>query len=242
MTVRDPADASLAAVFENATGCRRKRYGSMVIRRGSAQPPEMLPHVFDMFFQADSGKERSHGGLGTGLSLARTIVELHGGTIAARSGGLGQGSQFVVCLPMDVASGETRKHEPVAAQEVPMAKDKRVAIVEDNKLQAQSLAILLEMMGYQVRTASDASSALSMMAEFVPQVALIDIGLPGLSGYELARRLRALPELRDLTLIAQTGWGTEDDREQARQAGFQHHLTKPIDHKRLEEILAQATQ
>jgi len=204
--------------------------------------PEMLPHLFDMFFQADSGKERSYGGLGIGLSLARTIVELHGGTIAARSGGLGQGSQFVVCLPLDMASGETRKDEPVAAQEVPMAKDKRVAIVEDNKLQAQSLAILLEMMGYQVRTACDASTALSMIAEFVPQVALIDIGLPGLNGYELARRLRDLPQLRDITLIAQTGWGTEDDREQARQAGFQHHLTKPIDHKRLEEILAQATQ
>lgn len=123
-----------------------------------------------------------------------------------------------------------------------MAKDKRVAIVEDNKLQAQSLAILLEMMGYQVRTACDASTAMSMMAEFVPQVALIDIGLPGLNGYELARRLRDLPQLRDITLIAQTGWGTEDDREQARQAGFQHHLTKPIDHKRLEEILAQAIQ
>jgi len=123
-----------------------------------------------------------------------------------------------------------------------MAQGKRVAIVEDNKLQAQSLAILLEMMGYQVRTASDASTALSMIAEFVPQVALIDIGLPGLNGYELARRLRDLPQLRDITLIAQTGWGTEDDREQARQAGFQHHLTKPIDHKRLEEILAQATQ
>ena len=123
-----------------------------------------------------------------------------------------------------------------------MAQGKRVAIVEDNKLQAQSLAILLEMMGYQVRTASDASTALSMIAEFVPQVALIDIGLPGLNGYELARRLRDLPQLRDITLIAQTGWGTEDDREQARQAGFQHHLTKPIDHKRLEEILALATQ
>jgi PAS domain S-box-containing protein len=204
--------------------------------------PEMLPHIFDMFFQADSGKERSYGGLGIGLSLARTIIDLHGGTIAARSGGLGQGSQFVVCLPLDAASGETRKDEPVSSQEVPMAQGKRVAIVEDNKLQAQSLAILLEMMGYQVRTASDASTALSMIAEFVPQVALIDIGLPGLNGYELARRLRDLPQLRDITLIAQTGWGTEDDREQARQAGFQHHLTKPIDHKRLEEILAQATQ
>ena len=122
-----------------------------------------------------------------------------------------------------------------------MAQGKRVAIVEDNKLQAKSLAMLLEMMGYQVRTASDAASALRMMAEFIPQVALIDIGLPGLNGYELARQVRSMPQLRDITLIAQTGWGTDDDREQAREAGFQHHLTKPIDHQRLEKILAQAT-
>ena len=121
-----------------------------------------------------------------------------------------------------------------------MAKGKRVAIVEDNKLQAQSLAMLLEMMGYQVRTASDASSALSMMAEFLPQVALIDIGLPGLNGYELARQVRGMPQLRDITLIAQTGWGTDDDRQQARDAGFQHHLTKPLDHQRLEKILQEA--
>jgi CheY-like chemotaxis protein len=122
-----------------------------------------------------------------------------------------------------------------------VAQGKRVAIVEDNKLQAKSLAMLLEMMGYQVRTASDAASALRMMAEFIPQVALIDIGLPGLNGYELARQVRSMPQLRDITLIAQTGWGTDDDREQAREAGFQHHLTKPIDHQRLEKILAQAT-
>ena len=121
-----------------------------------------------------------------------------------------------------------------------MAQGKRVAIVEDNKLQAKSLAMLLEMMGYQVRTASDAASALRMMAEFIPQVALIDIGLPGLNGYELARQVRSMPQLRDITLIAQTGWGTDDDREQAREAGFQHHLTKPIDHQRLEKILQEA--
>jgi len=132
------------------------------------------------------------------------------------------------------------QNEAIAALEGPVAQGKRVAIVEDNKLQAQSLAMLLEMMGYQVRTASDAASALSMMAEFVPQVALIDIGLPGLNGYELARQVRSLPQLRDITLIAQTGWGTDDDREQAREAGFQHHLTKPLDHKRLEHILQEA--
>jgi CheY-like chemotaxis protein len=132
------------------------------------------------------------------------------------------------------------RNEPIKALEIPVAQGKRVAIVEDNKLQAQSLAMLLEMMGYQVRTASDAASALSMMAEFVPQVALIDIGLPGLNGYELARQVRSLPQLRDITLIAQTGWGTDDDRDQAREAGFQHHLTKPLDHKRLEHILQEA--
>ena len=123
-----------------------------------------------------------------------------------------------------------------------MGQAKRVAIIEDNKLQAQSLAMLLEMMGYQVRTASDASSALTMLAEFVPQVALIDIGLPGSNGYELARQVRGLPQLRDITLIAQTGWDSEDDRKRAQEAGFQHHLTKPLDHQRLEKILDLATR
>ena len=118
-----------------------------------------------------------------------------------------------------------------------MAKDKRVAIVEDNKLQAQSLAILLEMMGYQVRTAHDGARALDVIAAFVPHVALIDIGLPGMSGYDLAGRLRELPQLNGVTLIAQTGWGREEDREESIRVGFQHHLTKPIDHRLLEKIL-----
>jgi len=111
--------------------------------------------------------------------------------------------------------------------------------VDDNKLQARSMAILLEEMGYQVKTAHDGESAIRMIAEFIPQVALIDIGLPGLNGYELARRLLALPQVNGITLIAQTGWGRDEDRELSRQAGFQHHLIKPIDHQLLEKLLVE---
>jgi CheY-like chemotaxis protein len=194
-----------------------------------------------MFFQAESGKERRYSGLGVGLTLAKNLVELHGGHITAHSEGLGKGSQFIVRLPvMRVDNGQPQSE--AAPVEVSPVQDKRVAIVDDNKLQAQSLAMLLEMMGYQVRTAHDGASALDMIAEFLPHVALIDIGLPGLNGYELARRLRALPQLSNVTLIAQTGWGREEDREQSRQSGFQHHLTKPLDHELLEKILTEATR
>ena len=199
--------------------------------------PELLPHLFDMFFQAESGKERRYGGLGIGLTLARSIVELHGGSIEVSSEGQGKGSQFTVRLPLLSVDGAQQPSNPAAIEEPTLAQSKRVAIVDDNKLQAQSLAMLLEMLGYQVRTAHDGTSAIDMIAEFLPQVALIDIGLPGMDGYELACRLRKLPQLSGITLIAQTGWGRNEDHEQSRQAGFQHHLTKPLDHDLLEKIL-----
>ena len=199
--------------------------------------PELLPHLFDMFFQAESGKERRYGGLGIGLTLARSIVELHGGSIEVSSEGQGKGSQFTVRLPLLSVDGAQQPSNAAAIEEPTLAQSKRVAIVDDNKLQAQSLAMLLEMLGYQVRTAHDGTSAIDMIAEFLPQVALIDIGLPGMDGYELACRLRELPQLSGITLIAQTGWGRNEDHEQSRQAGFQHHLTKPLDHDLLEKIL-----
>ncbi|HUR71148.1 MAG TPA: ATP-binding protein, partial [Candidatus Limnocylindrales bacterium] len=200
--------------------------------------PDKLPHVFDMFYQAEDGRDRRYGGLGIGLTLVRSMVELHGGSIEAKSAGVGQGSEFVVRLPvlhLDLP-GIQDSAEP---QGVPTraATDKRVVIVDDNKMQAQTLAMLLETMGFQVRTAHDGARALDVIAAFVPQVALIDIGLPGMSGYDLAGRLRELPQLNGVTLIAQTGWGREEDREESIRVGFQHHLTKPIDHRLLEKIL-----
>ena len=200
--------------------------------------PEMLPHVFDMFFQAEGGRERRYGGLGIGLTLVRSLVELHGGSIEVKSAGVGKGSEFEVRLPVRQAglAAVQRTPERAAAQAV-AATGKRVVIVDDNKMQAQTLAMLIEMMGYRVRTAYDGASALGVIAEFLPQAALIDIGLPGMNGYDLARRLRELPQLNGITLIAQTGWGREEDRQQSNQAGFQHHLTKPLDHQLLEKIL-----
>ena len=206
---------------------------------GIGLAPEKLLHVFDMFFQVESGKERSYDGLGIGLTLARNLVELHGGTIEARSDGPGKGSEFIVTLPVARVDGGRAANERTETQRMSALPAKRVAVVDDNNLQARSMATLLEMMGYQARVAYDGESAMRMIAEFVPQVALVDIGLPGLNGYELARRLLDLPQARGITLIAQTGWGRDEDRELSRQAGFQHHLIKPIDHQLLEKLLGE---
>jgi CheY-like chemotaxis protein len=120
-----------------------------------------------------------------------------------------------------------------------MSPSKRILVVDDSKVQAKSLSMLLELMGHEVRLAYDGPSALQLAAEFIPDVALIDVGLPGMNGYEIARRIREQPELRHMVLIAQTGWGREEDRETSRQAGFDHHLPKPIDHQLLEKILTE---
>ena len=206
---------------------------------GIGLAPEQLPHIFDMFFQVDTGRDRHYDGLGIGLTLARNLIELHGGTIEARSEGLGKGSEFIMHLPVARVDAVSAASERAAHQPPLALPGKRIAVVDDNKLQARSMAILLEVMGYQVKTAHDGESAIRMIAEFVPQVALIDIGLPGLNGYELARRLLALPQVNGITLIAQTGWGRDEDRELSRQAGFQHHLLKPIDRRLLEELLGE---
>ena len=206
---------------------------------GIGLAPEKLLHVFDMFFQVESGKERSYDGLGIGLTLARNLVELHGGTIEARSDGPGKGSEFIVTLPVARVDGGRAASERTETQRMSALPAKRVAVVDDNNLQARSMATLLEMMGYQARVAYDGESAMRMIAEFVPQVALVDIGLPGLDGYELARRLLEMPQASGITLIAQTGWGRDEDRELSRQAGFQHHLIKPIDHQLLEKLLGE---
>ena len=172
------------------------------------------------------------------MTLVREIVELHGGRIEAKSAGAGKGSEFIVHLPvLQVDSPAIDTTADLLPVPVPAASDKRVVIVDDNKMQAQTLAMLLETMGYQVRTAYDGARALDVISAFLPQVALIDIGLPGMNGYDLASRLRELPQLNGITLIAQTGWGRDEDREESTQVGFRHHLTKPIDHQLLEKIL-----
>jgi CheY-like chemotaxis protein len=202
---------------------------------------ELLPRIFDAFKQADAAHARSKGGLGIGLTLARHLIELHGGSIEAQSEGAGRGSEFIIRLPLMEAAVSADAKPPAAPAALPGAPVfKRILVVDDARAQAKSLSMLLQVMGFEVRTAHDAAAALATAQEFQPDLALIDIGLPGMNGYQLALRLRELPNLKDIVLIAQTGWGRDEDREQSRRAGFNYHLTKPIDHNLLEKILTGA--
>jgi signal transduction histidine kinase len=209
---------------------------------GIGIPACALENVFDMFSQLEPALERARGGLGIGLALVRGIVELHGGSIQAASAGPGQGSEFTVRLPLlaeaphagDAPAGQASRSglkEP--------ADGMRVLVVDDNLDAAEALALALEFYGCDTRMAHTAQSALAIAPAFGPDAVLLDIGLPDLNGYELARRLRAMPGGAGLTLIAITGWGQDKDRQRALEAGCDHHLTKPVDVERLRELLMQ---
>jgi two-component system CheB/CheR fusion protein len=199
-----------------------------------------LPRVFDMYAQGDTLPERTRAGLGVGLTLVRSLVQMHGGRIEAHSDGPGHGSEFVLYLPLaergsggrDARSGALRSEEPRDRG------PRKILVVDDNEDQAQSLSRLLRMLGHEVHLAFDGASALKEAADFVPDVALLDLGLPGINGYEVARCIRSEPRLRHVVLVAQTGWGQSDDRSRSAAAGFDHHLVKPVDFERLRRILA----
>ncbi len=196
---------------------------------------DMLPRIFELFTQADQSLDRKRGGLGIGLTLVRSLVLLHGGRITAQSEGLGKGSEFVIRIPHSVSPRTIRSPTgPSTAGRRPP----RVLVVDDNVDMATSLAILLRLYGYEVDVAHDGPAAIDFAAQHRPQVVLLDIGLPGLDGYEVARQLRRLPGGEDSTLVAITGYGFDADRERSRQAGFDHHLVKPIDPEHLERLLA----
>jgi len=201
---------------------------------------EMLPFVFDMFAQERQALDRSQGGLGLGLTIARSLMELHGGTIAARSAGPGQGSEFVLRLPVTVTAAEpgvtVRKDRPVALM-APSSDRRRVLVVDDNEDAAHTLADLLARLGHTLRVAHDGPSALRLLDEFTPEVALIDIGLPVMDGYELAACFRRHPALAHVKLVAVTGYGQAVDRALTRAAGFDAHLVKPVDLEVLEPIV-----
>ena len=194
-----------------------------------------LPRVFNMFSQVHSTTDRSEGGLGIGLALAQGLIELHGGTIEADSGGLGCGSEFTVRLPRRAT------RVPGTAPDRPAAvvgtSRHRILIADDNRDCAETLAALLRMEGHEVTSVHDGPVALSAFSEIKPDVALLDIGMPGLTGYEVARKMRQSSIGASLTLIAITGWGQDVDKERAYAAGFDHHLTKPVDPQRLAELL-----
>lgn len=198
--------------------------------------PEMLPRVFDTFSQDRQSLDRSRGGLGLGLAIVRNLVQLHGGTVSVHSDGEGRGSEFVVRIPAAISS------PAIASASIPQEVGvhgirRRVLIVDDNVDAADSMAALVGAWGHVVTVARDALEALALAADFKPDTALVDIGLPGMNGYELARRWRALPEGQNLTLIAMTGYGRVEDRSEAREAGFDVHLVKPAELSELKHLL-----
>jgi len=201
--------------------------------------PEVLPYIFDLFTQAERTPDRSQGGLGIGLALVKSLIVLHGGTVRADSAGLGQGSEFSVYVPR-LAAPALEPDALSGAADGGQAGQLRVMVVDDNADAAQMLAALLEVQGHVVSVEYDARGALARARSEHPDVLLLDIGLPDMDGYELARRLRTQPENAGATLVALTGYGQRQDREEAQRAGFDHYLVKPADLDEVNEVLAQA--
>jgi CheY-like chemotaxis protein len=222
LSARRAADGVVVSVRDNGIGI----------------PADMLPKVFDMFTQVDRSLERKRGGLGIGLTLVKKLVELHGGTIEARSGGTGKGCEFSVWLPVPVPVAERAQapREPAPVQATSDAR--RVLVVDDNRDAADALAMLLQTYGHEVRVAYDGHDGVRAARTFRPDLVLMDIGLPGLNGYDAARAMRSEPWSHRVTLVALTGWGQDEDRRRSQEAGFDHHLVKPVDFDEVLQILA----
>jgi two-component system, chemotaxis family, CheB/CheR fusion protein len=205
---------------------------------GIGMSPDQLPRMFEAFAQADSSLERSGSGLGIGLTLVRTLVQMHGGTVEARSAGMGHGSEFLVHLPTAAGAPAPGPAATVAPPATSSPPPRRILVVDDNRDSAESLAMLLELHGHQAFRAHDGLEALEATTRLQPEVILLDIGLPTLNGYETARRIRELSGESRPMLVALTGWGQEEDRRRSEEAGFDAHMVKPVDYRALEELLA----
>jgi CheY-like chemotaxis protein len=209
------------------------REGEEVVLRvrdtGIGIPPEMLSYIFDLFTQIDRSLDRSQGGLGIGLTLVRRLVELHHGSVFATSGGPNQGSEFIVRLPL-LSQAEPPEPSANGASKPPARfRCYRILLVDDNVDGADSLAKLLKLSGHDVHVAYDGPTAIQAATALLPDLVLLDIGLPGMDGYEVARHLRQQPDLKDVPLVAVSGYAREEDRLRSQQAGFNHHLVKPLD-------------
>jgi CheY-like chemotaxis protein len=210
-----------------------------VVDTGAGFPPGQLHRVFDLFGLATPSLDRGWGGLGIGLTVVRLIAELHGGTAQIFSEGVGRGTEAVVRLP--APHHAVMPGPPGKRQLAPRGSAKRVLLVEDNPDVADTLASYLQQLGHEVIKARDGRTGLDVALQKRPQVIVCDIGLPGLDGYEIARRVRQTPAPRECVLIAVSGYGDSIDRERARKAGFDHHLTKPADPVQLADLIARAS-
>jgi signal transduction histidine kinase/DNA-binding response OmpR family regulator len=220
LTIEAEAESAVARVRDNGIGLSA----------------DLLPRVFDLFTQADRSTGRDQSGLGVGLTLVRRLIEMHGGQVEARSGGPGRGSEFVVALPRVVR--KIAHSSETAPRRSNMATPRRVLLVDDNADGLASLASLLRLKGHEVHIASDGLEALEAAIAVRPEVVVLDIGMPGMDGYEVARRLRRTPDVGSVRLVALTGYGQDEDRHLSREAGFDDHLVKPVDPAILDELLA----
>ena len=211
-----------------------------VTDRGIGISADHLPRIFQLFAQVETASDRSQGGLGIGLSLVRGLVEMHGGTIEARSGGPGRGSELIVRLPQAKPELLSQSQAEEPARQKTSAKPKyRILVVDDNRLSAQSTAVALSLMGHELATALDGIEAIELARKFRPEVILMDIGLPEMNGHEIARRIRQQPRGKNILLIAVTGYGQEEDRRRSLEAGFDHHLVKPLNFAELKNKLSE---
>jgi PAS domain S-box-containing protein len=205
---------------------------------GIGIPVEMLPRVFEMFTQIDRNLERSQGGLGIGLTLSKRLVELHGGTIEAKSEGERKGSTFTVRLPL-VEIGEDARPTFTPAEAATSKPSRRILVADDNVDAADSLARMLKMMGHDVRTANDGAESIAIANDFKPDLVFLDIGMPKLNGYEACRKIKEKSWTESTVFVALTGWGQDEDKRKAREAGFDQHLTKPVDYSTLEKLFSE---
>ncbi len=211
---------------------------------GMGMPPEMLDRIFDMFTQVKGSPDRPQGGLGIGLALVRSLVEMHGGTVQAHSDGEGLGSEFIVRLPVasEKSASEGQDVQQNDGKSMVQSPSCQILIADDNVDSAKSLAMLLRLAGHKVLVAHNGQMALELAQSENPQIAILDIRMPDMDGHEVARRLRQQAGLENIVLVAMTGYGQPEDRLRSEAAGFTHHLTKPVDSKLLNDLIASCSK